>query len=135
MSHREITVSSRALGERASVRVVVYDTLDEMRAAATRYNGNDVSDAAAVTQALVDQEGRAGAVTVRLARGRLGSTVVSHEMHHAATALYGSRIGDRVSRAAHFTHFNEPYAYLFSDLYGKLIERLYALGYYEEGQQ
>jgi hypothetical protein len=126
-----IRVSSRALGERVFVRVLVYDTLEEMRAAAWRYNGNDVSEAAAVTQALVDQDGRAGMVTVRLARDRLGCTVVAHEMHHAATALYGAHVGDRVSRLAHLNHFNEPFAYLFSDLYGALVRRLYALGYYE----
>ena len=133
MSRREIKVSSRALGPRLSVRVCVYDTPKQMQAAATRYNGNDVSEAAALTQALVDQDSRAGAVTVRLSRERLGTTVVAHEMHHAATALYGAHVGDRISRRAHLNHHNEPFAYLFSDLMGGLVQRLYALGYYGDG--
>ena len=132
MSCREITVSSRALGPRLYVRVCVYDTVTEMRDAAARYNGNDVSEAVGVTQALVDQDRRAGSVTVRLTRERLGATVVSHEMHHAATALYGAHVGDRISRTAHLNHYNEPFTHLFSDLFGGLVRRLYALGYYDE---
>lgn len=132
--NREITVSSRALGKREFVRVVVYDTLEEMRAAATACNDNDHSSALGVTQAVVEIETlRAHRVTVRLARPCLGVRVVSHEIHHAATALYGAYTRDRISRKAHLTHANEPFAYLFSDLFASLVQRLYALGYYEEG--
>ena len=133
VSRREVRVSSRALGPRLHVRCVVYDTLAEMWAAAKAFNGNDVTGSAAVTQAWTDQTGRVRRVTVRLVRDRLGTTVVAHEIHHAATALYGAHLGDRVSRAAHLNHHNEPFAYLFSDLMGGLVQRLYALGYYGDG--
>lgn len=126
-----IRVSSAALGERVSVTTYVYDTLTEMRAAASAYNGNDVAEALAVTQARTDQHGRTGSVLIRLVRGHLGTQIVSHEMHHAATALYGSVVADRISRRAHLNHYNEPFAHLYSDLLARLVDRLYALGYYE----
>jgi len=127
---RTITVSSRALGERCHVTVYVYDRLDDMRAAAEAYNSNDCSDVLAVTQARTDDTGRADSVLIRLARGHLGTRIVSHEMHHAATALYGSAVADRVSRTAHLNHHNEPFAHLYSDLLHRLVGRLYTLGYY-----
>jgi S-adenosylhomocysteine hydrolase len=125
-----IRVSSRALGPRVHVRVCVYDDVHAMRAAADGFNGTTHVDALGVTQATVDRSGRAVAVIVRLAVGHLGTQVVSHEMHHAATALYGAHVGDRPSRAAHLNHFNEPFAHLYSDLLARLVGRLYALGFY-----
>lgn len=131
MAARLIRVSSTALGARRQVRVYVYDDVMQMRQASGRFNGNDVSGALGVTQAWTDSAGRAGGVVVRLAKGHLGTRVVSHEMHHAATALYGSVVGERVSRVAHLNHFNEPFAHLYSDLLYRLVGRLYALGYYQ----
>lgn len=133
MGHRVVTVSSRALGPRRHVRVVIYDTLPELQAAGQAYNGNDQTGAAGLTQAWTDSRGRTGGVIVRLARGYLGTRVVSHEIHHAATAIYGSMVGDRISRQAHLNHYNEPFAHLYSDLLGRLVDRLYELGYYGGG--
>lgn len=130
MPHRTIVVSSQALGPRLRVRVIVYDTLAEMRDAGRRYNGNDQSRAVGLTQSTADMSGRSVHVIVRLARGYLGTQIVSHELHHAATALYGSMVGDRVSRQAHLNHHNEPFAHLYSDLMHRLVDRLYDLGYY-----
>lgn len=128
---RLITISSRALGERVHVSVYVYDTLAEMRRAGERYNGNELSDALAVTQARTDDDGRAGSVLVRLARGYLGTQVVVHEIHHAATALYGASVDDKIERGEHLNHYNEPFAHLQSDLTARLVDRLYQLGYYD----
>lgn len=132
MTFRRLRVTSTALGERESVYVHIYDTLDEMRAAGEAFNGNDQTGARGITQAWTDSNDRAVAVVVRLTRGHLGTTVTSHEIHHAATALYGAHVADRPSRRAHLNHYNEPMAYLFSDLYGRLIEQLHRLGYYDE---
>lgn len=130
MGHRVVRVSSRALGQRRWVRVVIYDTLAELQAAGQAYNGEDLSGAAGLTQSWGDAEGRSLGIIVRLARGRLGTQVVSHEIHHAATAIYGSTVGDRISRQAHLNHYNEPFAHLYSDLLSRLVDRLYELGYY-----
>lgn len=131
MSCRRIRVSSRALGPRLWVTVKVYDTAEEMRAAGEAYNGTPVPEAVGLTQAVCDLDGRTTALTVRLVRGRLSTQVVVHEMHHAATAWYGALVGDRVSRVAHLNHHNEPFAHLQSDLTQRLVDRLYAYGYYD----
>lgn len=133
MSLHHFRVASNALGEREVVYVHVYDSADEMRAAGTAFNGSDHADSLGMTQAWADDEtGRAVFVIVRLARGHLGTQVVGHEMHHAATALYGAHVGDRISRRAHLNHHNEPMAHLFSDLLGAVVEHLYAAGYYDQ---
>lgn len=113
------------------VTVFVYDSVDEMRRAATRWNGQDHSSSWGTTSAYVDDEQRTVAIVIRLCRESLGAKVVAHELHHAAAAIYGSGLGDRVSRTAHFTHYNEAFAHLFSELVGKLNHRLWELGYYD----
>lgn len=123
-------VASSALGERETVYVHLYDDLDSMRRASTDFNGNDNSGALAVTQGWADQNGRMTYPLIRLVRGYVGTEIVSHEMHHAATALYGAHVGDRISRRAHLTHHNEPFAHLYSDLLSRLVDRLYAEGCY-----
>lgn len=134
VASRTITVSARIAGDREAVRVIVYDTRDEMIAAAQRYNGDTFEpDIIGVTQARVDERRRTVGVIIRLWRERLGTRVVSHEMHHAVTALYGAHVPDRLSRRAHLNHYNEPFAYLYSDLLARLVDRLHALGYYGDG--
>lgn len=134
MSARSITVSSRALGPRLKVRVIVYDTQAEMIRAGERYNGNDLTGSLGVTQAYVDDTGRTGGVIVRLWRDQLGTVVVSHEMHHATTALYAATLPDRIRTRGVLHHHNEPFAYFYSDMLGRLVQRLYALGYYAEAE-
>lgn len=128
---RLIRVSSQALGHRSRVRVYVYDTLDDLRAAATRFNGADHSNAAGTTQLYSNADDTACLPVVRLARTHLGSTVVSHEMHHAAAALYGCTTRRGARARAHLTHYNEPFAHLFSDLFASLVAALYRHGYYD----
>jgi len=128
---RLIRVSSRALGHRSRVRVYVYDTLEELRSAATRFSGEEFSNAAGVTQLYTNADDTECLPVIRLARTHLGSTVVSHEMHHAAAALYGVTTGRSARARSHLTHYNEPFAYLFSDLFARLVDALYRHGYYE----
>jgi hypothetical protein len=129
MAHRLIRLTAMTDHH---VRVYVYDTVDEMRSAGTRFNGSDHADSWGMTQAYADGEGRATLLIVRLCRERLDATVVSHEMHHAAAAIYGAGLGHRVSARAHLNHYNEPFAHLFSELMGRLNDRLWALGYHGE---
>lgn len=133
MTFRRFRVASSALGEREVVYVHVYDTLDQMRAAGAAFNGlSHDDDPVGLTQAWTDDQDRTVAVIVRLARGHLDAIVTSHEMHHAATALYGAHVGDRISRRAHLNHWNEDFAHLYSDLYGAMIQRLREAGYYDQ---
>ena len=131
MGSRRIRVSSRALGEPRRCIVHVYDTADEMCAAGTRFNGNDLSGSAGITQSYHNANDRTAVPVVRLYRDRLGIRVISHEMHHAATAIYGSTQPDDVLPSAILTHHNEPFAYLYSDLLAHLVVALYRFGYYE----
>lgn len=133
---RRLSAGSSALGERETVTVFVYDDVEQLRADAQAFSGvgHDESGTLGVTQCWSDEQERAVAVIVRLARGHLGTRVVSHELHHAATALYGAHVGDRVSRRAHLNHFNEPFAHLFSDLMHGLVTKLRRHGYYSEDQ-
>jgi len=126
---RLIRISSRALGNRQVVRVWIYDTLDEMRAACTRFNGSDMSDAVGATQARVNNDYTAVRPIVRLARDWLGSQVVSHELHHAVTAIWGAHV-----RAADsdpdLHHHNEPFAHLYSDMFSALAKAMFRHGYW-----
>jgi hypothetical protein len=135
MGSRRIRVSSHALDEPVTVNVMVYDTREEMAAAAHRYNGcsDEGGDTLAVTQATTAAStGWTLSVIVRFTRGRLNTQIVVHEMHHAATALYGNALPEVVRMREHFNHFNEPFAHLHSDLTARLVARLYALGYYDK---
>jgi len=131
MGARLIRVSSRALGDRRRVIVRIYNTQAEMCEAGERFNGTDLSDSGGITQAYNDESGRTAVPVVRLARGHLGILIVSHEMHHAATAIYGSTVPDDVPASETLTHHNETFAHLYSDLLARVVASLYRFGYYD----
>lgn len=136
MTKRLIRLTSSALGEPSRVRVYVYDDLDHMQRDAIAFSGDEGNaGAAAVTHAWTDDESRTNLITMRLCRGRLGTEVIAHEMHHASTALYGATLPDKVDRVEVLNHHNEPFAYLHGELVRKLVDRLYALGYYESSPE
>lgn len=131
MAARLIRVSTRRTGRRRAVRVWVYDTVQELRDAGEAYNGNDTSHALGLTQVTVDQDGRPVTITVRLARGHLNSEIVTHECVHAAMALYRSDLTPADTLASDIMHhYNEELAHLVSDITARLVDRLYAHGYY-----
>ena len=132
MKPRKLKITSNALGEIETVTVLIYDTVQQMRDAASEFNGSDQGEALGVTQAWVDGNLRADRIVIRLARGHLGTQIVTHELHHATTAIYGAHVGDRISRVAHLNHYNEPFAHLFSDMARDLVDQLHAAGYYDE---
>ena len=129
---RLIRISSRALGEPVHVRVYVYDDLGHLRRDMTAFSGNaddDDNRTLGATQAWSDSEtGLVAKVLVRLHRGHLGTQIITHELHHASTALYGAHVGDGDPQ---LNHANEPFAHLHSDLCHRLVGRLCALGYYD----
>jgi hypothetical protein len=146
VSAQRIRISSRALGRKDIVTVYVYDTVEELRVAGTRWvhgvssgtEAGNFEDAQGIThyvrRFMVDEDGNESAtrhvVIIRLHRGNLGSSIVTHEIVHAGMALYGTTL-PRARRARQEFHAaNEPVAYLISDLTKALVERLYALGYY-----
>lgn len=72
-----------------------------------------------------------GPIVVRLVRGHLGTRVVTHEMNHAAAEVYARSIDLTSPAGEHFHVANETLAHIASDLTGSLVDRLYALGYYD----
>ena len=133
---RLIRLTSRALGDPVSVRVYVYDDLEHLRRDACAFSGDQANaNALGVTHAWTDEEQRAALCTIRLWRERIGTEVVVHEMHHASTALYGATLPDTVDRLEVLNHVNEPFAYLHGELVRKLVDRLYALGYYDDTEE
>ena len=128
VNRKRIVVSSRALGFRVKVPFYIYDDVEELRGAARRFSGGEIDDdCIGVCQAYVFDDGYVSGVLVRLWREQIGTQVLSHEVHHATTALYGSAVAGADPQ---LHHANEPFAHLFSDILGKLVDRLYALGYY-----
>lgn len=119
------------------MRVYVYDELQAMRDAAARYsaNGETFDGCMGVCQTfwVTDDAGVVvykSPIIVRLWRGELGTTVVTHELSHAACEVYARSIDLASPAGEHMHNANEVLAHLHSDLNASLIRRLYALGYY-----
>lgn len=126
-------VSSSALGRRHSVIVHVYDTVEELRVAATSYNDGGYEDAAGICHGFGFTLGRPPTILaiVRLCRERLSSEVVVHEMAHAAAHIYGAGALRQYSSAlAHFHAANERFAFLSSDLTTAVFRQLRRRGYW-----
>lgn len=136
MSATRFTVSSRATGTRRSVVVWVYDTREEMLAAANAFRpGSADADTGAICHGLEGvappPEHRRVLAIVRLHRGQLSAETISHEMTHAAAQIYCFDLVRRYSSAlAHIHAGNEPLAYLVGELTGRTYENLHRLGYY-----
>lgn len=132
MSPTLIRISSRATGRRRHVRVMIYNTIEEMRDAAHRWSPTeDLSKGGGYCQTYLDDNDRATTVIIRLARTHLTTEIVGHEIHHASTAIYASEcVSDDDKALEHLHHWNETYAYLHSDLESRLTERLWAHGYF-----
>lgn len=140
-------VTTRFSGRRRAVTVKVYDDLDAMRAAADAYatrNGTsppgNFGDAHGITHAFqtmtIGPDGEVqstaeAAALIRFWRQRLGTGVVTHEVAHAASAIYEQDwLPDH--GPIHETMDNEEvYCYLIGDLASRIVKRLYHYGMYQ----
>ncbi|MBL3699251.1 hypothetical protein [Leucobacter luti] len=119
-------LASTALGSRVTVHAHVHATAEAMLAAAAAFTGETLSERAqGVTQAWWDEEERATQILVQLNEEHLTHDVISHEMAHAAHALYGATLPDDALARDHLTHFNETLAHLHTDLYTGLLHKLH----------
>lgn len=136
--NRTIRVSSHALGFKATVTVKVYDTREQMIAAAERFSGADLSGSVAVTQGSTRyfEDGTERFLPIiRLHAARLGTEVLSHEMHHATCAIYAATLPEGTDARSILDHTNEPFAYLHGQLLRRLVEALYRHGYYSKTKE
>lgn len=141
-------VSTRHSGLRRFVRVTVYDTVDELRHAADNYSRRlgtyvtgEFDGAHGVTHSfqriLIDSEGEEqapGASTaahIRLHRAALGTSVVTHEVAHAALAVYDQDCLKEMGPVHQDMKQEEILCYLVGDLSARIVNRLYAYGCYE----
>lgn len=134
MSRRKWTITTHVTGTKREVELVVYDTLAIMRREAARwakaagFSKPNFSDAQGVCHGFelirVHGDGtetpHPHAVTVRLARGNVTPTIVSHELAHAAQHLY---LLDHLTRGGselasdHFDGGNENFAHLYGEIF------------------
>ena len=134
LAFERFVVATNALERRHGVIVHVYDTLEELRTAATNYGGADYSTAAGVCHGFGFTTGRAPQLMalVRLCRGHVSSEVVVHEMAHAAAHVYGAGALRPYSRALpHMNAGNERFAYVASDLTVAVFAQLRRRGYWD----
>jgi hypothetical protein len=131
MPTRTIRLSSRALGEKRRVIVRIYDNPAEMRKSAEKFNGSDHHNSAGITQAYCDSDGRITVPVILLTRGYLSAQIVTHELHHATTAIYAPTLPSDALATDVLTHYNEAFAHLYSDMLRRLIDSLYRFEYYD----
>lgn len=129
---------------RREVKVVVYDTVAALRAAATRFDNRTASrkkrqrgryaDTLGLCQRfeLEDEHGRQQPLCaiVRLARQHLGAGIVSHEMAHAALQVWMLDHPDE-----RLTDSNdEPYAWVLGELVRRTVNWLHDHGVYDQDE-
>lgn len=134
MTRRFWTVTIE-IDEPREVNVYLYDTVEEMRAAAMEFAtevGEKVEEghydyALGVTHGYWryrDEDLLPEVVTMRLVRGHLLPEIISHEVAHAAQHLYlvdHLDGGDSEDLAVdHFASDNETFAYIFGALFGAI---------------
>jgi hypothetical protein len=142
----EITVSTRVTGCKRTVRVLVYDSLDELRTDADRHRrtveGRDepgyFGEALAVAHSFEtfryaddgsEVRGTAAGM-IRYWRGRLGTSVVVHEVVHIASGIYRQDWQPGYGAAHEDMENEEVLCHLVGDLTRRIVDRLHARGFY-----
>lgn len=142
-------VSVRRSGRRRFVRVTVYDTVQELRLAADRYCKRvgtyvpgEFDQAHGITHSswsiFFGPDGEeaskdfAAAAHIRLHRGALGTGVVTHEVAHAALAIYRQDCLEERGSVHDDMDQEEVVCYLIGDLSARIVNCLYRYKFYDE---
>lgn len=146
-------VGTSRSGRWRTVTFVVYDAVEELQRAGSRYRGEpegEFSNALGLSQprAGADVNAETGAVRrfagagcIRLFRGQMGVGVLSHECFHMALAIYREDFGDyqdiRYARDDDEAHRSlavmdneEILCHIADELISKATRKLYQLGVY-----
>jgi hypothetical protein len=139
------TVSTRWSGRRRTVRVVVYDDIADLRRAAVRHRHrvegvlepDHFAEALAVAHSYEwvrgDDDGEVRtpiAGTIRYWRQRLGTSVVVHEVVHIAVGIYRQDWAPEHGAVDDDIGNEEVFCHLVDDLTRRIVDRLYARGFY-----
>lgn len=109
--------------ERRTILVHVYETQDQMNRAGQAHNGAYDLEAQALCQAWYPRMNPQA--IIRLHHGMLGNAVLIHEIVHAAQIVYRWTNQDMHEPAhQHFTHHNEQFAHMVSDMYRHMKDEL-----------
>ncbi|WP_427017860.1 hypothetical protein ACQCSX_04395 [Pseudarthrobacter sp. P1] len=121
---RHFTIAARTNDKRVVIAVHVYETREQMLTAAQAFNGDVLSPTTeGVTQAFHDYW--QPQAVIRYCYPHLHTHVLLHELVHAAQVAYrwtSPTIGKPATE--HFTHYNEDFAHLVSDLHTALHVQL-----------
>lgn len=127
----QFRVSTRAAGALRLVAVQVYEDLAGLREAATRYVGADpehFTEALGVCHAYA--EPGPTAALIRLWSQRLGTSVVVHEITHAAMGIYRQDWQPEHGAPHEDLENEEVLCYLIGDLTSRVVDRLHHYGMY-----
>lgn len=130
MSRRSWLLTTELTGVERRVKIILYDTVEEMREAAGNWkfdsDGHEhYADALGITHTFYPKRFKNPAkkspphcAVMRLAREHTGLTIVSHEVVHLAQYLYGLDMLEGTSKKVkrHMDGSNESFAYLYSGL-------------------
>lgn len=102
-----------------SVDVVVHRTDAQMRRAAGAWHGEKALELGTqgVTHGFTEPANPQA--VIRLCEQHLTRRVIDHEIVHAAQAIYGMDFQEQIQEhpLEHWTHHNETFAYLFTELH------------------
>jgi hypothetical protein len=126
-------VTTRAAGSRRGLAVQVYEDLADLRDAATRYIGADPSHfAEALGVCHAYREPGPTAALIRLWRHRLDTSVVVHEITHAAMGIYRMDWLPKYGAPEDDMENEETLCYLVGELTRGVVDRLHEYGMYKE---
>lgn len=144
MTVQYFTVSTKELGYKQTVRVHIYDDLDQLRRTARKFalGAETFHEAAGCVQSVVrfsnvgqKNEKRVEIYHMRLHTEHLGTSVIVHEVNHAVMAMLTNAVGDDMSLGEVLEDFHEPVAYAHSDLTRGIVDKLYDLGHYNRPKE
>lgn len=120
--HQCLRVATSRLGVRHVIHLHMFATQRDMLTAAG--HNPDTDEAEAVTAAWIDDERQIDRLVVFMSEEHSYNVVVSHEMLHCATALYGATLPPDAHAIDHLTHYNETLTHLHTELYVHALEQL-----------
>ena len=122
-------VSTRASGLRRTIDVYLYDTVEELRAAASNaspdHSFESTGGVCQVPSYKWPRPDLAWFCVIRLHRKQIDFDTVAHEATHAAMEIYHADIMKWNAKArAHFRADNEPIAYLVGEITERILFNL-----------
>lgn len=120
--------------------VWVYDSLKEMRADASRFSGEEITDALGIVQPFTrikinadkSEKSLPNIGIIRLVKDKLHTHIIAHEIVHAAMWHYRLT---QTNRKANFGDSNnekeENFGHIYAKYFSKMSRQLYRFGFWK----